>query len=151
MQQLQQAGGAARADAAVIDGAKLIPLAIWIKRLFAVALWLVSVNGTFVQVLSRLDGTEIGLIIIYTIIWQLGFSAAQFALRHQWQSVWYAGALSGSVVPSVMTYGPLVTPDWIFAWEPTLTHTPAMILAWAIVAGVMTLIDIIPEQILVRR
>lgn len=141
----------AKIDAAVVDGARLAVAAPWIKRTFAVVLWCFSTWGTGVQVADRMPGGELGVIVLYTLLWQAGFSFAQFALRHQWQSIWYIGALAGSVVPSVLTYAPLVEADLIGGLAPLLGYDIALYGAWAVVGAVMTLVDVVPEQILVRR
>lgn len=138
-------------DAAIMDGAKIAQAAPWIKRAFAVALWGFSAWGTGVQAYERMPYAAIGVVVLYTLLWQLGFSLAQFALRQQWQSIWYLGALAGSVVPSVLTYAPLVAGDLAAPMQGLLGYDGATWAAWAVVAAVMTLVDVVPEQILVRR
>lgn len=137
-------------DAAVINGSQLGPVAVWIKRLFAFGLIVLSLYGTQVQALE-FSPTEAGRAWLVAIAYQVVFSLAQFALRQQWQSVWYVSALAGSVVPSVLTYGPLVVPGLARSLTNDLGADLAGPLAWGIVGLVMTLVDVIPEQILVRR
>lgn len=138
-------------DAAVVNGARLVPVAIWIKRLFAFGLIGLSLLGTAVWMNGGQWGVPSGDLLLYAILYQAVFSVAQFALRAQWQSVWYLGAVAGSVVPSVLSYGARYHSAWVELFAPRFSQDIAGWLAWVALAIALALADIIPEQILVRR
>jgi hypothetical protein len=112
------------------------------KRIFAFVLIGLSLYGTYVQAAPYGDGP--GQALGMAVLFQAVVSLAQFAFRRQWQSIWYAGALLLSVVPSIMTFGPLIVPGMEMGGVPEWG-------AWGIVSLVALAGDIIPEQILVKK
>lgn len=137
-------------DASFIPPEFRTPVGRWIKRVFAFLLVALSLYGTYVQAADFSAGEPlmaIGLALAYQAV----CSVAQFAFRRQWQSIWYIGALAASVVPSILTYGPLVTPGLGDLLAGAVGYDLAAGGAWAVVGIVMVLADIVPEQIIVGR
>lgn len=144
----------AQIDATLIDGAKLRPLAVNSKRGFAFLFIALSLFGTYVEAgnLSAYIGSEPAMVLVVALVWQALASFFQFIFRDNWQSIWYIGALGFSVVPSIRTYGALLVPSWAgTAGGAGLDPMLAEWLAWAAVVVIFVMVDVIPEQILVRR
>ena len=129
-------------DASIIPSATLVPVALWMKRVFAFVLIGLSLYGTYVQALPYGDGE--GQAFLIALVFQAVVSLAQFAFRRQWQSIWYAGALLLSVVPSILTFAPLITPSMEKSGLPG--WAALLVVSLVALAG-----DIIPEQILVKK
>lgn len=144
-------------DASIIDEKHLVPLGIWMKRAVAIILWLVSLMGTYVFFNKgewEFPITQAAIIAFgIAIIYQLIFSAGQFSWRQDWFSLWYLGALFASVIPSIITYGPIVAPLWIEVLLEMGIPNQSIVkgTVWVIVFLLTIVIDAAPEQILVKR
>jgi len=129
-------------DAAIFDGSQMAKLGVWVKRFVAFGLIALVLVGTYVQAAGGWFAPSIQPVAV-AIGWQAIAMVAQFALRSQWQSVWYFGAVAFSAAPSVLTYGALMVPQW----DRALTEAGA----WIAITLIILAADIIPEQILVRH
>ena len=145
----------ASVDASLIPASALVPIARWSKRLIAFGMIFISFLGSYVMLNGwrwewPTTNTTIQAFIL-AVLYQLVFTGLQFAFRDNWQSIWYALALGGSVVPSVLAYGAIIHAGWANWFARALPDGPANFAAWLLLAIVLTAIDAIPERILVRR
>jgi hypothetical protein len=143
--------------AAVIPADRLVIVAKVGLWLIAAGLFLVSLVGNYVQFVGGwehfLDGTdEAQRALFYGLAWQLMCSIAQFSFLRT--KVWWAYFvfLGASVVPSGLSYVPVVVPTlrgWMVAQG--LSTALAGILSVFIVGGVVLFADFLQERILVKR
>lgn len=143
--------------AAVIPGSSLVIIAkvgLWI---IAGGLFLVSLVGNYVQFVGGwerfLDTTdEAQRALFYGFAWQVMCSVAQFAFLRT--KVWWAYFLflGASVVPSGLSYFPVVVPalkGWMV--EQGVGAALAGIFSVFTVGGVILFADFLQERILVKR
>lgn len=153
-----KAGKAGKFSAAVIPAANLVPLARWILWIIAGLLICISVVGNFVQFNGgwerwRVWDEATGQALFYAIGWQFVCCILQYVFLYTKSWPGYFFFLLGSIVPSFLSFYPVVGPA-VSGWLVSKQHMPpgiAQALAAFFVAAGVASSDWLPEQILVRR
>lgn len=143
-----------RIDASLLDERHLVTHAVWLKRVFAIALMGISYVGTYVLMNGNqwvLPTTEaLWIAVLIAFFYQALCSYAQFSFRHEWLSLWYLGSLLISAIPSTISYGRLFADD-ILVMLNMSRELWSVVLVWFVMFILMVAVDLIPERIIVRR
>lgn len=125
---------------------------LWIV---AVALWLASTFGNFVQFVGGWGfvwpmNVSTGKGVAYALLYQAVFTMAQWGFKaKRWWGL-YAFALLASAIPSFMTYN-----SWANGWlvarvGPAAPAEVSALLAGLLIFVVVVIVDLIPEWVLVE-
>lgn len=129
--------------------------AIVILWVLAILLWLASTFGNFVQFVGGWGfvwptGEQTGKGILYALIYQAIFTAAQWGFKAKKWWLLYIVALLASAIPSFLTYN-----VWANGWlvdhvAHTMPADVAALLAGAAIFVLTVIVDLIPEWVLVE-
>lgn len=161
----------------LVDAADLAQYEPTVLRILAGLLWFASLGGTVLAV-DHWDGTPSGILSVdflfslsVALLTQLSLTIVQIVTCHHWRSGWYLGAVMVSSWFSFLGYrqflaipltawitgipgDPFMAPSGI-AYLTLFSEQPSYMMVATVVHGLMlgmlTIIDVLPERIFIRR
>lgn len=123
--------------------------------LLAIALWLLSTFGNFVQFIGGWEyawptNQYTGKAVLYALTYQAIFTLAQWGFKAKRWWFLYGVALLASAIPSFLTYNAWAN-DWIVAHAgASVPPDVAALLTGLLLLVVAIVVDLIPEWVLVE-